>query len=82
MLRAMLMKSPFPFQQHGECGRWVSSVFPEIAACVDDLAFLDGSVVEDQRARAGQLHDEHGLPDAGLSEHGVVAILWDGIAVR
>jgi Protein of unknown function (DUF1501) len=35
-----LMKSPFPFQQHGQCGRWVSSVFPEIAACVDDLAFL------------------------------------------
>ena len=35
-----LMQSPFPFQQHGECGRWVSSVFPEIATCVDDLAFL------------------------------------------
>jgi hypothetical protein len=35
-----LMKSPFPFRQHGECGRWVSSVFPEIATCVDDLAFF------------------------------------------
>ena len=35
-----LMKSPFPFRQYGECGRWVSSVFPEIATCVDDLAFL------------------------------------------
>ncbi len=35
-----LMKSPFPFKQHGQCGRWVSSVFPEIATCVDDLAFL------------------------------------------
>jgi hypothetical protein len=35
-----LMKSPFAFRQHGECGRWVSSVFPEIAACVDDMAFL------------------------------------------
>ena len=23
-----LMKSPFAFRQHGECGRWVSSVFP------------------------------------------------------
>ena len=34
------MKSPFPFRQYGECGRWVSSVFPEIATCVDDLAFL------------------------------------------
>jgi hypothetical protein len=35
-----LMKSPFEFRQHGECGRWVSSVFPELAGCVDDLAFL------------------------------------------
>jgi hypothetical protein len=35
-----LMKSPFPFKQHGGCGRWVSSVFPELAGCVDDLAFL------------------------------------------
>jgi hypothetical protein len=35
-----LMKSPFPFRQHGECGRWVSSVFPHLASCVDDMAFL------------------------------------------
>ncbi|MEW6305821.1 MAG: DUF1501 domain-containing protein [Verrucomicrobiota bacterium] len=35
-----LMKSPFAFQQHGQCGRWVSSVFPHLATCVDDLAFL------------------------------------------
>ncbi|HEV3005629.1 MAG TPA: DUF1501 domain-containing protein, partial [Pirellulales bacterium] len=35
-----VMKSPFAFQQHGNCGRWVSSVFPHMAQCVDDLAFL------------------------------------------
>jgi hypothetical protein len=35
-----IMKSPFEFKQHGECGRWVSSVFPHMAECVDDLAFL------------------------------------------
>lgn len=35
-----LMKSPFPFKQHGKCGRWVSRVLPKIAGCVDDLAFL------------------------------------------
>jgi len=34
------MKSPFAFKQHGECGRWVSSVFPHMAECVDELAFL------------------------------------------
>src|SRR5437764_6077561 len=35
-----LMKSPFPFKRHGDCGRWVSSVFPHLAGCVDDMAFL------------------------------------------
>lgn len=35
-----LMKSPFSFRRHGECGRWVSSVFPHLAGCVDDMAFL------------------------------------------
>jgi len=28
------------FKQHGQCGRWVSSVFPHQAGCVDDMAFL------------------------------------------
>src|SRR5437764_3337348 len=35
-----VMKSPFAWKQHGECGRWVSDVFPHLAGCVDDLAFL------------------------------------------
>jgi hypothetical protein len=35
-----IMKPPFEFQQHGECGRWVSSVFPNLAQHVDELAFL------------------------------------------
>ena len=35
-----VLKSPFEFKQHGQCGRWVSSVFPHLAGCVDDLAFL------------------------------------------
>jgi hypothetical protein len=39
-LPGAVMKSPFPFKRHGQCGRWVSSVFPHVAGCVDDLAFL------------------------------------------
>lgn len=35
-----VMKSPFEFKQHGQCGRWVSSVFPHQAKWVDDMAFL------------------------------------------
>jgi hypothetical protein len=35
-----LLKSPWPFKQYGECGHWVSALFPAVAACVDDLCFL------------------------------------------
>ena len=35
-----MMKSPFAFAQHGQSGRWVSSVFPEQAKLVDEMAFF------------------------------------------
>ncbi len=35
-----MLKSPFEFKQHGESGRWVSSVFPHQAKWVDEMAFL------------------------------------------
>lgn len=35
-----VMKSPFAFKQHGQSGRWVSSVFPHQAKWVDEMAFL------------------------------------------
>jgi hypothetical protein len=35
-----LMKSPFKFRQHGQCGAWVSDLFPNMAKHVDKMAFL------------------------------------------
>ena len=35
-----VLKSPFEFKQHGQSGRWVSSVFPHLAGCADELTFL------------------------------------------
>jgi len=35
-----IMKCPFEWKQHGQSGRWVSSVFPHVAECVDELAFV------------------------------------------
>lgn len=32
--------SYWPFQQRGECGRWVSSLFPHLGDCVDDMCFI------------------------------------------
>ncbi len=28
------------FKQYGQCGKWVSDLFPHLGACVDDIAFL------------------------------------------
>ena len=33
-------QSWWPFRQHGQCGRWMSDLFPKLAERVDDLAFI------------------------------------------
>lgn len=35
-----LARSIFEFQQHGECGAWVSELLPHTAGVVDDLCFI------------------------------------------
>ena len=39
-MQGALMKSPFEFKQHGQSGKWISSLFPEQAKLVDEMAFL------------------------------------------
>jgi hypothetical protein len=34
------MKSPWNWKQHGQCGRYVSSLLPHLAKCVDNMAFI------------------------------------------
>lgn len=36
-----LLKSPWKFKQHGESGIPVSSVFPHVGRCVDDICFIN-----------------------------------------
>src|SRR5437868_37237 len=35
-----VLRSPWNFHQHGQAGRWVSELFPEMARHVDDLCFV------------------------------------------
>jgi hypothetical protein len=35
-----LLRSPWKFQKYGQCGRDVSTLFPHIAQCVDDMCFV------------------------------------------
>ncbi|MFM8262942.1 MAG: DUF1501 domain-containing protein [Pirellula sp.] len=41
-----LMKSPFHFQQYGECGAWVCDKYPNLAKHVDDIAFIKACFTE------------------------------------
>ena len=35
-----IVEPRWKFKQHGECGKWVSSLFPNVAEHVDDIAFI------------------------------------------
>src|SRR5689334_2559135 len=35
-----LFPSPYGFKQYGQCGKWVSDIFPHTAECVDDICFI------------------------------------------
>ena len=35
-----LMPSPFGFKQYGECGKWVSDIYPKTAELVDEICFV------------------------------------------
>jgi hypothetical protein len=35
-----LLKSPWKFEKHGQCGSPVSELFPHVARCVDDICFV------------------------------------------
>ncbi len=36
----------WPFQQYGQCGKHVSDLFPHLATCVDDIAFIHSLYAE------------------------------------
>jgi hypothetical protein len=39
-----IMQSPWKWQQHGQSGKYVSSLLPQLAGCVDDMAFIHSMV--------------------------------------
>ncbi|MCA9236308.1 MAG: DUF1501 domain-containing protein [Planctomycetales bacterium] len=41
-----IVEPRWKFAQHGECGKWVSSLFPHLSTCVDDIAFLHSMTAE------------------------------------
>jgi hypothetical protein len=41
-----VMASPWEWARHGQCGKWVSSLVPNIASRVDDIAFLHSMIAK------------------------------------
>jgi len=35
-----IVEPRWAFKQYGQCGKWVSDLFPHLSGCVDDMAFL------------------------------------------
>lgn len=42
----LLMKSIYPFRQHGQSGTWISDLLPHLASCADDLCFIHSMVAK------------------------------------
>ena len=38
--------SPWEWKQYGQCGKWMSGLFPNTATCVDDIAFVHSMVAK------------------------------------
>ena len=41
-----IVEPRWKFQQYGQCGKWVSELFPHLGECVDDIAFLNSMTAE------------------------------------
>jgi hypothetical protein len=41
-----IVEPRWKFQQYGQCGKWVSDLFPNVGGCVDDIAFLHSMTAE------------------------------------
>jgi hypothetical protein len=40
----LTMRAPWPWRQHGRCGKWLNECVAPLGACVDDIAFVHNLV--------------------------------------
>jgi hypothetical protein len=58
------------FRQHGQSGRWVSNLLPELATCVDEMAFLHGIKVDNNNHGPAVYHTLTGSQFPGSASIG------------
>ena len=57
--------SPFRFERHGQSGRYLAELFPNLATCVDDIAFIHGIETDNQNHGPSTLHVTTGSQFSG-----------------
>jgi hypothetical protein len=65
-----IIPSYWPFQQHGQSGRWLSSLLPNLARQADDLAFLHGIKVDNNNHGPAVYHTLTGSQFPGSASIG------------
>jgi hypothetical protein len=65
-----LMRSPYRFARHGECGQWVAEPFPALARIVDKLAFVKSVQCASNNHAPALLHLNTGHPRVGYPSAG------------
>ena len=65
-----VLKSPFQFKQHGQCGAWVSELFPHLAKHVDKIAFIRSCYSESNNHAPAIFQLNSGIPRAGFPAMG------------
>jgi len=61
-----VMKSPFTFQRQGQCGKWVSSLFPHLARHVDKMAFIHSGYTASNNHSPALFMMQSGAPRMGF----------------
>ena len=61
-----LMKSPFKFTPRGQCGKMVSSLFPNLGEHVDKMAFIHSGFTESNNHSPALFMMNSGVPRMGL----------------
>ena len=73
-----LFPSPFGFQQYGECGQWVSDIFPHVGEVVDDLCFIHSMHTDIPEHAGAMLMMKPGPLATESAQSGVMAGVWPG----
>jgi hypothetical protein len=65
-----LLRSPFAFARHGQCGHWVCDRYPTLAGCADDLALIKSVWTESPNHAPAMFQMNTGISRPGFPSAG------------